>query len=194
MIVKGKYKYHYSTVNLRLSVAKRFRAFSKEIAKSHSEAISIMIDFFEWHGFSPSKRFSKSIAHEILKNRERTETSIKRIEAAIAIIRNIEVNQTKPNNAMLLSLFGECLKQEEPMKVERKFMNISTEEKQIEATVPETQYERLEDKMNSVKKDFSYVLDHVKPVKSTFGKDYFRLELTEEELVRFRRIYKRPFF
>lgn len=190
MIVKGKYKYQYSTVNLRLAVAKRFRLFSKKITKSHSDTMSIMMDFFEWHGFNPSKKFPKSIIREILKNRERTETSIKRNEATIAIIRDIEVNQTKPNNAMLLSLFGESLKQEEPIRIERKFKDKPTEEKQIETTVPKIRYERLEDKMYSVEKDFTYVLDNVKLVRGTFGKDYFRLELTKEELVKFRRRLK----
>ena len=120
MLVKGKYKYQYSTVNLKASVAKRFRLFSKKIAKSHSETLTVIMDFFEWHGVNPSKQFGKSIIQEILKNRARTDTSIKRNEATIAIIRDIEINQTKPNNAMLLSLFGANAKEQKPIKKEKK--------------------------------------------------------------------------
>ena len=182
MIVKGKYKYQYSTINLRSKVAKRFRRFSKKIAKSHSDTISVIMDFFEWHGFLPSDRFEKSIIQEIAKNRKRT-------EASIAIIKDIEKSQTKPTNAMLEALFSESLV-EEPKLVEIKFKDTPKEEKRVETTVPKIRYDRLEEKMNSVKKDFRYVLDNVKVVKSSFGKPYFKLELTEAEFVKFRRALK----
>ena len=74
-----------------------------------------MIDFFEWHGFRPNDRFVDSILEEIRKNRKRT-------EANIAILRDIEVTQTKPNNAMLLSLFGGSLKEEKPVRREKKLV------------------------------------------------------------------------
>ncbi|SFB92198.1 hypothetical protein SAMN04489722_101269 [Algibacter lectus] len=41
-------------------------------------------------------------------------------------------------------------------------------------TMPRIRYERLEDKMNSVKSDFWFVLDRVKVVKISFEKDYFK--------------------
>ena len=106
MVVKGKYEYKYLALNLRASVVKRFRSFAKKITGSQSEALEKMIDFFEWHGFTPNDRFVDSILEEIRKNRKRT-------EANIAILRDIEVTQTKPSNIMLLSLFGENLKQQE---------------------------------------------------------------------------------
>ncbi|MEE9363115.1 MAG: BfmA/BtgA family mobilization protein [Cellulophaga sp.] len=174
----------FYTIRFKRRTAQRFKHFSKKVSKSYSETMELVIDFFEWHGFLPSDRFEKSIIQEIAKNRKRT-------EASIAIIKDIEKNQTKPTNAMLLSLFAESLVKEEPELVERIFLDTPTEEKQIEdTTIPRIRYDRLEDKMNSIKKDFSYVLDNVKLVKSSFGKDYFRLELTKEEIVRFRRILK----
>jgi hypothetical protein len=183
MIVKGKYNYEYSTVNLRISVAKRFRLFSKKIAKSHSETLCVIMDFFEWHGFLPSDRFERSIVQEIAKSRKRT-------EASIAIIKNIEKHQTKPTTVMLQSLFEVKSEQEQeaPEMVEKKFADSVLEEKPIEnTTVPKIRYERLEDNMNSVREDFIQVLDKVKTVKNNFGKSYLKLELTEKELVKFRR-------
>ena len=180
MIVKGKYKYQYSTVNLRVNVAKRFRAFSKKVAKSHSETMTLMMDFFEWHGFNPSNKFSKSILQELLKNRQRTETSIKRTEASIAIIRDIEINQTKPNNAMLLSLFGEKIKEEEPIRKEKKLLEKKPKQlKDIEITVPKIRYERIMDKMEKLKKESQFVIDHITLVKPSFGKSYLKLEITD---------------
>lgn len=191
MLVKGKYKYRYSTVNLKTSVAKRFRSFSKKIAKSHSETLTVIMDFFEWHGLDPSKKFGKSILQEILKNREQTNKSIKRNEATIAIIRDIEINQTKPNNAMLLALFGEDVKSKKPIRKEKK----QTEKKagsptEIELTVPKIRYDRLTEKMEKIKQDYGHVLDKVSLVKGSFGKAYFKLELSPSELEKFKRTLK----
>jgi len=191
MIVKGKYNYKYSNVSIRHNVAVRFRVFSKKISKSHTDTLIAIMDFFEWHGFTPSHRFTKSIIEEILKNRQRTETSIKRTEATIAIIRDIEVTQTKPTTALLESLFEEKLTDEEPEMIEKKFIDKPQEEKKIEdTTVPRIRYERLGDKLLSVKEDFEYVLDNVNLIKNSFGKDYFKLELTEGELEKFKRTIK----
>ncbi len=184
MIVKGKYKYEYSTINLRVKVAKRFRKFSKKIAKTHSETLNVIIDFFEWHGFSPADKFERSIIQEVVKNRKRT-------EATIAIIRDIEKSQTKPTNAMLQSLFIEKLEEEEPVLVEKKFEAEKSENKVMEHTVPKIRYERLEEKMKALKKDFEYMLENIKPVKASFGKGYLKLELTPEEIERFKRIIKK---
>lgn len=193
MVVKGKYTYQYSTVNLRIAVAKRFRRFSKKVAKSHSETISIMIDFFEWHGLDPNKKFGKSIIQEILKNRQRTETSIKRNEATIAIIRDIEINQTKPNNAMLLALFGEDVRTKKPVRKEKKLIEKKPKpDTEIEVTVPKIRYERLAEKLDKVKQDYSYVLDKVSLVKGNFGKAYFKLELSPAELEKFKRTLRNP--
>lgn len=187
MIVKGKYKYEYSTVNLKISVAKRFRLFSKKIAKSHSESLGVIMDFFEWHGFLPSDKFEKSVIHEIVKNRKRT-------EASIAIIKSIEKDQTKPTNTMLLSLFEENLTQDAapaPEMVEKKFADKTVEKNIIEDTsLSKIQYDRLTDKMNLIKQDFTYVLDQVKMVKGNFGKSYLKLELTQQELVKLKNTLK----
>ncbi|MEM6735413.1 MAG: BfmA/BtgA family mobilization protein [Bacteroidota bacterium] len=187
MIVKGKYKYSYSTINLKSQVAKRFRHFSKKIAPTHSETLQKIIDFFEWHGLTSFDEFAQNLLEEILNNRKRTEKSIKRNEAAIAIIRDIEITQTRPNNAMLLSLFGESIKQEKPIRREKKLVKKDPEkDKEIEITVPKIRYERLADKMSLTVRDFQHVLDSVKVVKKGFGKAYLKLELTENELEKYR--------
>lgn len=191
MRVKNKYEYKYLALNLKASVVKRFRSFSKKIAKSQSEALNIMIDFFEWHGFNPSQKFTKSLIQEILKNRERTETSIKRNEATIAIIRDIEVNQTKPNNAMLLSLFGANAKEEKPKRKEKRNIENPKEKlKEIEITVPKIRYERLAEKMENMVANYEYVLDKVELIKGSFGKEYLKLNMSKSELEKFKRIVK----
>ncbi len=172
---------NFYTIRFKRKTAQRFKRFSKKVTTSYSETLEVVMDFFEWHGFLPSDRFERSIIQEIAKNR-------KRMEASIAIIKNIEKDQTKPTNAMLLSLFEEKLVQEETKIVERKFANTTSEGQPMEeTTVPKIRYDRLQDKMETVKKDFAYVLDKVKPVKSSFGKGYLKLELSKAELIKLKR-------
>lgn len=176
----------FKTVRIKNKTLSRFKSFSKKVSKSYSKTLDMVMDFFEWHGFLPDDRFGKSLVQEILKNRKRT-------EATIAIIKDIEKNQTKPTNAMLLSLFEEKMEDEDEIEIwtERfKSQSMSQrleQEENIDTTVPKIRYERLEGKMGSLKKDFGYVLDNVKLVKSSFGKNYLRLELTEGEVERFKR-------
>ncbi|MEM9363896.1 MAG: BfmA/BtgA family mobilization protein [Bacteroidota bacterium] len=192
MIVKGKYKYSYSTINLKSQVANRFRHFSKKIAPSHSVTLQKIMDFFEWHGLTSFDEFEQNLLEEILNNRKRTEKSIKRTEAAIAIIRDIEITQTRPNNVMLLSLFGESIKQEKPIRREKKLIEkeSSKNKKEIEITVPKIRYERLADKLNHTIRDFQHVLDNAKVVKKGFGKAYLKLEITENELEKYKQILR----
>lgn len=188
---KSDKTYKFSAISIKDTVAKRFRLFSKKIAKSHSETLTVIMDFFEWHGVDPTKQFGKSIIQEILKNRKRTDTSIKRNEATIAIIRDIEINQTKPNNAMLLSLFGANAIDQKPIKREKKQIEKKGESTtEIEITVPKIRYERLAKKMENVTNDFAYVLSKVTETKSNFGKECLKLDLSKPELEKFKRIIK----
>ncbi|MET2983692.1 BfmA/BtgA family mobilization protein [Aureibaculum conchae] len=179
MIVKGKYNYKYSTVNFKASVAKRFRLFSKKIAKSHSKTLTVIMDFFEWHGFLPSDRFERSIVQEIVKNRKRT-------EASIAIIKSIEKEQTKPTNAMLLSLFEEKVMEEEPMLVEKKFMDpiLITEDEEL--TYYRDQYYKMKKEHNGFKFEVRKIINKITLEKRTLGKDYFKLNTTEKDFEKFR--------
>jgi len=185
MKVKNKYHYNYLALNLRAKVVVRFRKFSKKIARSQSDALVAMMDFFEWHGFYPSDRFERSFIAEILKNRKRT-------EAVIAIIKDIEKYNDKPNTAMLQLLFEGVAEKEEPVRKEKLFRNKTKEEEQIEeTTVPKVVHERTQLKLREVKKDFGHVLDNIQLVNNRFGKDYLKLELSRQEFIRIKRELER---
>lgn len=113
MKVKGKYEYDYTAVNLKCEVVKRFRKLSRKLSQPQSETLGAMIDFFEWHGFSPFDKMENSLLIELLKNRKRT-------EAMIAIMKDIEKHQTKPTNAMIQSLFKEIEPVKKPLILEKK--------------------------------------------------------------------------
>ncbi len=112
MKVKGKYEYDYTAVNLKRDVVKRFGKLSRKLSQPQSETLGAMIDFFEWHGFSPFDKMEHSLMVELLKNRKRT-------EAVIAIMKDIEKHQTKPTIAMIQSLFEEVEPIKKPRMIEK---------------------------------------------------------------------------
>ena len=170
MMDKKTNDFHFSAISIKKVVASRFRIFSKRIAKTHSETLTLVMDFFEWHGFLPSDRFGQSIIEELLKNRKRTEASIARTNASIAIIKDIEKNHDKPTTAMLQMLFEGVAEKEKPVRKEKMFKKKTKEEKQIEETrVPKVVHERTQLNLNETKKRFRYVLDKVSLVNNRFG-------------------------
>jgi len=95
---KGFEKERFEKLGIKISVAKRFRKFCKKMGKSQSMTLLLMIDFFEDNGISPNENLGP--------NMQTLESEIKkRINAVIAIIKDIEKNHDKPTTAMLESLF-----------------------------------------------------------------------------------------
>lgn len=183
--------YDFSGINFKRKTAVRFRAFSKSISLSNTEAMAAMLDFFEVHQMSPLDSIEGSLsAIEIRIKR--------RIGNAIAIIRDIEKNQTLPTVAMLQSLFEQQFEPEDDdgdfvddLEFIEKFQDIGkTEEWVEETTIPKIRFDRLEEKMEMLKEDFEYVLAQVKEVKGSFGKHYLKLELTPDEIEKYKRTIK----
>ncbi|WP_190810338.1 BfmA/BtgA family mobilization protein [Flagellimonas sp. S3867] len=173
----------FYTIRFKRGTAQRFKQFSKKVAKSYSSTLESVMDFFEWHGFTPLDRLGKSFLQEVIKNQKLTETSIKRTEASIAIIRDIEITQTKPTNAILEALLEQKVKHERP-KVEQRPPKKGPP---IEITVPRIRHERLKDKMEMLKRESQYVVENATLVKPSFGKPYLRLDITEGELENYKR-------
>ncbi len=91
-------KEKFETLKIKSSVAQKFKRYCKAISKSQSMTLLMMLEFFEDSGLSPKERLGPNIKtlESLLK---------KRINAVIAIVRDIEKNQTKPTVAMMQSLF-----------------------------------------------------------------------------------------
>lgn len=186
------HKYRFSAISIKREVAQRFREFSKEVSSSHTVTLLTMLDFFKIHQLSPLDSIDGSLsAIEIRIKR--------RISNAIAIIKDIEKSQTLPTVAMLQSLFEQQFEPENETEfldedfefIEKKFEGVEQGEDRIEeTTVPRIRYDRLEEKLEGLKADFSYVLSKVIVVKSSFGKDYVKLELSPEEIDKYKRSIK----
>ena len=111
---KGYEKERFVNLSIKESVARDFRVFSKKLSRSQSMALREMLDFFQVNELSPNERLGPS-------GRTMEVNLKKRINAVIAIIRDIEKTQTKPTNAMLQSLFELEPEKEKPLIVEKKY-------------------------------------------------------------------------
>ncbi|WP_406684605.1 hypothetical protein N1F78_02460 [Seonamhaeicola sp. MEBiC1930] len=95
---KGYEKEQFTTISFKCSTAKKFRAFSKKMGASNSMTLLHMLEFFEHNGISPKESIGPQM--------QTLESLIKkRINGVVAIMKDIEKNQTKPTVAMMQSLF-----------------------------------------------------------------------------------------
>lgn len=95
----------FISIRLKKKTAQRFQNFSKKHFKSHTETLSVMLDFFYYNEISPKERLGPT-------GRTIEASLKKRINAVIALMRDIEKNQTKPTVVMIQSLF----EMEDPQK------------------------------------------------------------------------------
>lgn len=172
---------NFYTIRFKRPTAKRFKAFSKKVASSYSETMEQIIDFFEWHGFLPSERFEKSVRQELIHNRKRT-------EAAIAIIKDIEKQQTLPTKAMLDTLFQEIALTEQQENKEEIF-DFGTPETLTRDTELEhyrNRYDEMQQQLSRYKNRMQEFLGQITYVKGAFGKGYYRLDMNKNELENFK--------
>jgi hypothetical protein len=105
----------FITIRFKRATAKRFQEFSKTHFKSHTEAMSTILDFFFYNEISPKEKLGPT-GRTIEANLK------KRINAVIAIMRDMEKTQTKPTVAMMESLFQTEEPKKKPLILEKKFV------------------------------------------------------------------------
>jgi len=108
-------KEQFQTLKIKRSVAKKFRRFSKTLSQSQSMTLLLMLDFFENNGVSPNESLGPQI--QTLENLIK-----KRINGVIAIMKDIEKNQTKPTVAMLQALFEQAPPENKLLMLEKKVL------------------------------------------------------------------------
>lgn len=165
-------KYQFSAISIKKKVASKFRRFSKKIARSHSDTLLAMLDFFEVNEVSPNERLGETVSS--LKHQMQ-----KRFNAVIAIIRDIEKSQTKPTTAMLQQLFEQA-----STDVEEEEFDFGTPElisENEELTYYRDSYFKIQEQFNATHNHFEEVMDKMRYVKGNFGSSYFKLEITKEE-------------
>ena len=169
----------FSTVKFKVIIANRFRSISKSMSPSHSETMEIILDFFEEHDISPSKPFSS--------NYHTLEMLIKkRVNGLVAIIKDIEKNQTKPTHAMMQLLFEGGVKEKKPLLIEKKVLieNNELEEDPQDSLLEfyRIENEKNEKRVSTLKREYFTLLEQLVFTKSNFGKNHYRLDMSQEEL------------
>jgi len=104
----------FITIRFKRKTAKRFQEFSKKHFKTHTETMEAILDFFFYNEISPTEKLGptgRTIEAKLLK----------RINAVIAIMRDVEKTQTKPTVAMMESLFQMEEPKKKPLILEKKF-------------------------------------------------------------------------
>ena len=182
---KGYEKEEFKSLSIKKSVLQKFRRFSKRFGRSQSMTLLAMLEFFDGHGISPDQQLGETIAS--LKHLMK-----RRFNAMVAIIRSIEKEQTLPTVGMLQALFGQGDSSSDLDDgfdlVEKKYPEAEQAgDLLLETTVPLVRYERLEERLEALRSDFQYVLDHVRTVKGNFGKGYLKVDLQPEEIENYKR-------
>ncbi len=104
----------FTGIRFKKETAKRFQQFSRANFRSHTEAMATMLDFFLYNEISPKERLGPT-GRTIEANLK------KRINAVIAIMRDMEKTQTRPTVAMIESLFQSGEPEKKPLILEKKF-------------------------------------------------------------------------
>ena len=105
-------KERFETLKIKASVALKFRRFCKTMSRSQSMTLLLMLEFFLENGISPMDSLGPNLVASEVR-------ILKRINAVIAIMRDMEKTQTKPTAALLLSLFDETVPKEKPLILEK---------------------------------------------------------------------------
>lgn len=156
----------FTTLKIKVSVAQKFRQYSREMGKSQSLTLLLMLEFFFYNNISPTESLGPRM--------QTLETSIKkRINAMIAIIRDIEQNQTIPTKGMLEALFSELPGQNQKKAInsfQEAFKNLNSGSA-TPPSPPEIDH-----------KDIRKILRNIELVQPTFGKPYLKIKLSATEI------------
>jgi len=157
----------FRNLSFKSSVAEKFIRFSKAMSKSRSVTLLLMLEFFEINNLSPT---------EILGPKMQTlESAInKRINALIAIVRDIEKSQTLPTKGMLDALF-EGLPTQTKKKIIPSFEEAFRNSEIYAADRPKIPAEPDH-------KDIRFILNRVELVKPRFGQSYWKLSMDTDQL------------
>ena len=182
-----KRKNTFSAISINRITAERFREYSKTVAKSHSDTIDTMIDFFEKANITPKSRVIISfIKYQVYLDG--------RFDYIEQLLRDLERKYLKPTHDMLKSLFdGVAPKKKEkqqPLLLNRNTIKMTKAEWRMEEEVVTiAKYNEAIRGRDEDRKMFREVLHKIALVEPSFGKPYFRVEMEADELERLKREY-----
>ena len=165
----------YITFKIKPETATEFRSYSRRLGKQQTDCLQLMLDFFKNHSLSP--------LDDLGPNLTSIEQRIKsRVNALIAILKDIEKTQTKPTHAMLQLLFQENSVKKNELLMEKKQRLLSAQSgEDFQPAISNALEIDLRKRLSQKTNDLKYVLERVSVVRSSFGTPHFRLNITKEE-------------
>jgi len=124
----------FITIRFKRKIARRFQQFSKSHFNSHTEAMAAMLDFFFYNEISPKEKLGPT-------GRTIEQSIKKRLNAIIAIMRDVEKNKANPTLALLQSLFEQSEPKEKPLMLEKNILKKTGENRFQEKNDPKTKSE-----------------------------------------------------
>jgi hypothetical protein len=169
----------FNTIRLKRKTLEEFKEYSLKTSPNYSETLEFMIAFFKDTGISPYD----TIRNPILAS---TVAIYRRLDYIIALLKDIEKTQLIPTREMLESLFHGVEKEEEkqPLYIERTKEEIEASKTEEERLIDHyhDQYEETREQLVETRNYLLQLLDDLTLVKSTFGKDYYRLDIAKEKI------------
>src|SRR5690606_37205210 len=168
----------FSTIRIKRRTINKFKEYSKRTGPSYSETLDFMIAYFEDHDISPYDTPDKSGLRSL------SNVLDKRMDAVASILRDIEKQQLKPTREMLESLFEGMDEAREPKYIERGLAEIEASKTQAEKHLDyySKAYDSSQRELQSVKNELRNLLEKMSHVKSSFGKDHYRLDMPKEKM------------
>lgn len=169
-------KKEFCTTTLKITpgTADNFRRYARQLGKQQSETLQIMMDFFEINGLSPYDKLVPNVT--ALEKGMKT-----RINAMVAILKDIEKTQTKPSHAMLQLLFQEKPAKRKEILVEKEVPIPERESYPLKNPSASPRSVDLERKLTETSRDLKEILEKVEVVHSRFGKNHLRLNMSTSE-------------
>ncbi|MEM1337090.1 MAG: BfmA/BtgA family mobilization protein [Bacteroidota bacterium] len=167
----------FLSINFHKKTVERFKGFCQKHGATYTDTVEDMMDFFDRYQLSPRVDYGKNLWD--------MEGNIKkRINAVIAIIKDVEKHQTAPTNAMIRSLFEQDPKAEEEEQPEL----LLAEATHFEAItkIPS----RPEMELLTTRKDLGNLLSRIRRVSTGLGKKRLQLDMGLEEFEALKQTYK----
>ncbi|MEC3905972.1 BfmA/BtgA family mobilization protein [Tamlana sp. 2201CG12-4] len=169
----------FSNIRFKKKTVQRFQGFSRRFFKTHTEALDTMLDFFVYNEISPKETLGP--------NARTLEANIKkRINALVAIIKDIEKHQTQPTTAMLQLLFEQDTTKEKKSRLvavnpKDKSFKEDSFATSLEAIELKKQKNILQGELNDTKKQLEDILfSKIQIIKPSFGKPKLQLDMSIE--------------
>ena len=168
----------FLSINFHRRTVERFKGFCQKHEATYTDTLEHMMDFFDRYQLSPLMDFGENL-------RDMEANIKKRINAVIAIIKDMEKHQTAPTNAMIRSLF----EQEPQTEGDGQPELLLEESPHFDDDIETPSHPEME--LMTTRKDLGNLLSRIRTVSSGLGKKRLQLDMGLEEFEALKQTYNK---